>query len=61
MIRLSKGQVLYFQCGTTNRYGKLWVYGRVQGTETYGWMSKDNFEIIRNANHWECPTEADRV
>jgi len=41
--RLHQGQVIYFHCWVRNHYGKWWAYGRVKGTNTYGWMSWDNF------------------
>ncbi|GGT03853.1 hypothetical protein ACFFV7_10270 [Nonomuraea spiralis] len=40
---VGRGTVLYFHCWTKNRYGTLWVFARVKGTGTTGWMSIDNF------------------
>ncbi|MFC4116736.1 hypothetical protein [Nonomuraea zeae] len=54
------GRVLYFHCWTTNRYGTRWVYARVKGTRTYGWMSIDNLRNIRGANFAPCTSDIAR-
>ncbi|MEW1861995.1 hypothetical protein OG896_01270 [Streptomyces sp. NBC_00669] len=38
----TNGSGFYMWCYVYNYYGNVWVYGRVQGTETKGWMSGDN-------------------
>ncbi|MEU8356198.1 hypothetical protein AB0C27_09300 [Nonomuraea sp. NPDC048882] len=40
--------------------GAIWVFGRVKGTRTYGWMSVDNFRTIRHTNYEKCRANADR-
>ncbi|GGV42205.1 hypothetical protein [Streptomyces spectabilis] len=40
---LRGGTKLYFHCYVVNAYGNEWIYSRVAGTETYGWMSYANF------------------
>ncbi|WP_433435480.1 hypothetical protein [Nonomuraea sp. CA-141351] len=60
VARLRRGQVIYFHCWVKNGYGNLWVYGRVKGTRTYGWMSIDNFRTIRHSNYETCRPNADR-
>jgi hypothetical protein len=52
--RMHRGQVLYFHCWTKNSYGNLWVYGRVKGTRTYGWMSVANFRSVHGSSYPEC-------
>ncbi|MEE6311375.1 hypothetical protein V1634_31570 [Plantactinospora veratri] len=37
-----KGTEIFYHCLYVNDYGNLWVYGRVEGTSTSGWMSLDN-------------------
>lgn len=44
VARLTTGTVVYYQCFYNNSYGNTWWYVRVQGTQTYGWMSWDNLE-----------------
>ncbi|MFG6193969.1 hypothetical protein [Nonomuraea sp. JJY05] len=60
VTRLGRGRVIYFHCWTRNGRGNLWVYGRVKGTGTYGWMSVDNFRSIRHSNYETCRPNADR-
>lgn len=38
----SSGALLYLQCDVVNAYGNRWVYVRISGTSTTGWMSNDN-------------------
>lgn len=38
----SSGALLYLQCDVVNAYGNKWVYVRISGTSTTGWMSDDN-------------------
>ncbi|MFI6322138.1 hypothetical protein ACIBG8_31705 [Nonomuraea sp. NPDC050556] len=61
VTRLSAGQVLYFQCWVKNRRGNMWVYARVKGTGTMGWMSVDNLRDIRDTGYDRCPRENTRV
>ncbi|TYB64229.1 hypothetical protein FXF51_21045 [Nonomuraea sp. PA05] len=60
VARLRAGQVLYFHCWTLNRYGKHWVYARVKGSKTYGWMSLDNLRSVKNSRPTFCPGEDHR-
>jgi serine/threonine protein kinase len=39
---LSKGTKFWYHCYVTNAYGHIWIYGRVSGAQTFGWMLKDN-------------------
>ncbi|GAA1618197.1 hypothetical protein GCM10009733_013150 [Nonomuraea maheshkhaliensis] len=39
---LSEDTTVYFHCKVINGYGKVWVYVRVAGTTTEGWVSYDN-------------------
>jgi len=57
---LRAGTVLYFQCWATNRYGHNWVYSRVKGTRTYGWMSIDNLYDIHDTTWPLCVPGSDR-
>lgn len=41
--RAKSGTKLWFHCSVENAYGNKWVYARVEGTSTTGWMSADNF------------------
>jgi hypothetical protein len=43
---LSPGTVIYMWCWIENQYGHSWYYGRVKGTQTRGWLSRDNFSRI---------------
>ncbi|MEW9547378.1 hypothetical protein [Nonomuraea sp. NPDC050783] len=54
------GRVLYFHCWTRNKYGHRWVYARVKGTRTQGWMSIDNLRDIRDTSFAACTSNADR-
>ncbi|MEV5510859.1 serine/threonine-protein kinase [Streptomyces orinoci] len=36
------GTKLWYHCYVVNAYGHTWVYARVAGTHTSGWMSADN-------------------
>ncbi|MEU8624070.1 hypothetical protein [Streptomyces sp. NPDC048669] len=36
------GVTFYAWCGVYNKYGNLWVYGRVAGSETKGWIYSGN-------------------
>ncbi|WP_188196470.1 hypothetical protein [Nonomuraea sp. SYSU D8015] len=60
VTRVHAGQVLYFHCWTRNEYGRHWVYVRVKGTGTHGWMSKDNLRTIRNTQRQACGGEDHR-
>ncbi|WP_433513475.1 hypothetical protein ACQP2T_59535 [Nonomuraea sp. CA-143628] len=60
VTRLRRGQVIYFHCWVRNRHGNLWAYGRVKGTNKYGWMSIDNLRTIRHSNYETCRPNADR-
>ncbi|MFJ3080367.1 hypothetical protein ACIPJG_11520 [Streptomyces halstedii] len=40
--KFSAGTKLYIWCYIYNYYGHAWVYGRVEGTQTKGWISADN-------------------
>ncbi|GAB3803074.1 hypothetical protein [Micromonospora zhanjiangensis] len=51
---LGKGTKLYFWCLSFNEYGTPWMYGRVAGTSTYGWMSIENFSSM-TGNRGICP------
>lgn len=33
------GTTFYAWCGAENVYGNFWVYGRIAGTSTQGWVS----------------------
>ncbi|GHG58605.1 serine/threonine-protein kinase [Streptomyces griseocarneus] len=41
------GAKLWFHCSVENAYGHKWIYVRVDGTKSAGWMSADN--IIRQS------------
>ncbi|WP_133909819.1 hypothetical protein [Streptomyces sp. NBC_00582] len=38
----AKGQKFYYWCLLVNAYDNYWVYGRIAGTDTTGWMYFDN-------------------
>ncbi|MFI2075306.1 serine/threonine-protein kinase [Streptomyces triculaminicus] len=40
--RAKSGTKLLYQCSVVNAYGNKWIYVRVDGTSTSGWMSGDN-------------------
>ncbi|UQI49085.1 protein kinase [Streptomyces sp. HU2014] len=40
--RAKSGTKLWFHCSVVNAYGNKWIYARVEGTKTAGWMSADN-------------------
>lgn len=58
--RMHRGQVLYFNCWTKNSHGNLWVYGRVKGTRTYGWMSVANFSSVHGSSYPTCDWDKDK-
>lgn len=35
------GVKIYYHCYVTNAYGNKWIYARIQGTETEGWVFAD--------------------
>ncbi|MFE3654033.1 hypothetical protein [Streptomyces sp. NPDC059122] len=39
---VKKGAKFYVWCAVENYYGHVWVYGRLDGTNTKGWESGDN-------------------
>ncbi|MFI9205750.1 serine/threonine-protein kinase [Streptomyces sp. NPDC053048] len=45
--KVKSGTKLWFHCSVENSYGHKWIYVRVEGTKTAGWMSADN--IIRQS------------
>ena len=42
VMSVPQGTEIYYLCFFYNSYNNWWVYGRVKGTSTYGWMSWDN-------------------
>lgn len=58
--RMHRGQVLYFHCWKKNSHGNLWVYGRVKGTRTYGWMSVANFSSVHGSSYPTCDWNKDK-
>ncbi|MFG1946232.1 hypothetical protein [Nonomuraea sp. NPDC048826] len=55
--RMRRGQVLYFNCWKRNSHGNLWVFGRIKGTRTYGWMSAANFSSVHRTGYPACDSE----
>jgi hypothetical protein len=54
---LSSSNFIYFWCWHSNSYGNLWLYGRVKGTETKGWLSIDSLvNGVIFTNLADCPT-----
>lgn len=45
---LSAGTQVYYHCFYVNAYGNPWLWVRIKGTETYGWMSWDNLADLPN-------------
>lgn len=37
------GGKLFYHCYITNAHGNKWIYARIEGTETEGWISSDHF------------------
>ncbi|MFI7014272.1 hypothetical protein [Streptomyces sp. NPDC050164] len=33
-----KGTTFYYWCYVNNSYGNKWIYGRIVGTQTKGWV-----------------------
>ncbi|NUR63571.1 MAG: protein kinase [Catenulispora sp.] len=42
--KFTTGQHMYIWCHVTNGYGNVWVYGRIDGTDSPAWQSLDNFK-----------------
>ncbi|GGR34614.1 hypothetical protein GCM10010219_44510 [Streptomyces netropsis] len=42
VTRAKSGTKLRYQCYVTNAYDNKWIYVRVDGASTSGWMSADN-------------------
>ncbi|MFF3319248.1 protein kinase [Streptomyces sp. NPDC003035] len=38
---VKSGVKVYYHCYATNAYGNKWIYARIQGTETEGWVYSD--------------------
>jgi len=53
---LNPGVKLWFVCWVENDYGNFWVWARVDGTQTYGWMYQYNFSEYHDAGGF-CPGE----
>ncbi|MFI6458101.1 hypothetical protein ACIBF6_41955 [Streptosporangium amethystogenes] len=50
---LSEGTIFYVWCMVLNPdSGKVWNYGRVQGTQTKGWISNDNATLVSGTATW---------
>ncbi|WP_406673967.1 hypothetical protein WBK31_37895 [Nonomuraea sp. N2-4H] len=60
VTRMRAGQVLYFHCWRKNSHGNLWVYGRIKGTRTHGWMSLANFRSVYKTDHPRCDWNKDK-
>ncbi|MGW0392113.1 protein kinase domain-containing protein [Streptomyces sp. NPDC003042] len=42
-VTLAKsGGKLFYHCYVTNAYGNKWIYARIEGTDTEGWMSSNH-------------------
>nr|WP_221462830.1 serine/threonine-protein kinase [Streptomyces olivoverticillatus] len=42
VTRAKAGTKLWYHCSVNNAYGNKWIYVRMEGTSTSGWMSSDN-------------------
>ncbi|MDG4530830.1 serine/threonine-protein kinase [Streptomyces sp. AV19] len=42
VARVKAGKKLWYHCSVVNAHGNTWIYARVEGTKTAGWMSADN-------------------
>lgn len=49
-----KGTLLYYHCWVENSYGNLWVWARMAGTSTEGWMSGDNLPPVKVGTRTYC-------
>ncbi|RVX46874.1 hypothetical protein EDD27_9786 [Nonomuraea polychroma] len=54
VTKVPQGKVLYFLCWTKNSHNHLWVYARVKGTKTHGWMSVDNLKVVKTDHYRLC-------
>ncbi|MFJ7957517.1 serine/threonine-protein kinase [Streptomyces sp. NPDC096319] len=41
VIALASGTKVYYHCSVTNAHGNKWIYARIAGTETEGWVFGD--------------------
>ena len=46
---VNEGAKVYIWCSTVNKYGNMWLYARIAGTSTRGWISMDNMEVTGGA------------
>lgn len=49
---IKSGVKVYYHCYVTNAYGNKWIYGRIEGTKTEGWLfseksSLDSGSLVR--------------
>ncbi|MFJ6013447.1 hypothetical protein [Streptomyces sp. NPDC092952] len=44
-LSVAPGTTFYAWCGVYNKYGNLWVYGRLAGGETKGWIYSKNLTL----------------
>ncbi|UDM05533.1 hypothetical protein [Streptomyces longhuiensis] len=44
------GTKIYYWCYIYNDYGNMWIYGRVAGTETKGWIYAPNVAPVSDVN-----------
>jgi hypothetical protein len=42
VANVGHGTIIFHHCWVLNDYTNFWVYGRVSGTSTYGWMFLEN-------------------
>ena len=46
---VEKDAKLYIWCSTVNKYGNMWLYVRIAGTSSRGWVSMDNIDVTGGA------------
>lgn len=41
MTAVKSGVKVYYHCYVTNAHGNKWIYARIEGTSTEGWLVGD--------------------
>ncbi|WP_219506082.1 hypothetical protein [Nonomuraea ceibae] len=52
VTRVDQGKTFWAHCKVKNRYNKEWIFGRIGGTWTTGWMSRDNLLKVEGSAYF---------
>lgn len=46
----AKGSKIWYWCYEYNNYGNMWIFGRLDGTQTKGWIYAPNVAPVADVN-----------